>query len=251
LFFTKSAIPGGVNLQSAEVGALCLEGSQTGVIEADGVKVRGAFLLRGHVKVLGGMRMLGATIDGNLEFDGGECINPGGYAFAADGIQVKGAVFLRAGFRALGEVRLVAGTIHGDLDCRGGIFIATDGRADGEDLVAIRADGLTVAASVKLNHNFRAEGQVRLVAATIGLGLSCAAGIFVSKSNKVKAFDGNGLKVKNQVLLNNGFRSHGEVSLFGAEIGGQLDCSEGHFQSIREEPQTGERDAEQQGSVAA
>lgn len=45
----------------------------------------------------------------------------------------------------------------------------------------------------------------------------------------VHVVNAQGLRVKSDVLLNNGFHAVGEVRLAGAQIGGNLDCSSGKF----------------------
>ena len=110
----------------------------------------------------------GATIDGYLDFRGGEFLNRGGMAIGAYGIHVKRSAFL--GSVAEGEVRLTVADIGGDLECRGSRFENPDGDA-------LLADGIRVAGSVLFNtdkdgRNFSSKGNLRLPEAAIGSGLS-------------------------------------------------------------------------------
>jgi len=224
LCFDKCAFGQLINLQFAEIPALNLEGTHTGPIMADGLKVTGSVLLRNGFKAEGEIRLLIATIGGNLDcsgnpesgIKGGQFINPEGCALNADGLTVKATVFLNNGFKAEGEVRLLSATIGGSLFCTKGQFINKGKRA-------LSADRLKVNGSVFLRDGFKAEGEVRLLSATIGESLSCAKGQFINKGKR--ALHGDGLTVKSGVVLRQGFEAQGEVRLLGAIIGGNLDCS--------------------------
>jgi hypothetical protein len=47
----------------------------------------------------------------------------------------------------------------------------------------------------------------------------------------LRAIDARGLRLKGSLLLDGGFSAEGEVRLFDAEIGGVLECSDGHFKN--------------------
>lgn len=111
LHFEKSAFPGGINLRHAEIRQLFLIGTHTGPINGDGAKIEGDVFLRNGFKAEGGVRLLGASIGGDLDCEKGEFINKGAKALYADSIDVKGNVFLRNGFHADGKVDLFGATI--------------------------------------------------------------------------------------------------------------------------------------------
>ncbi|UCG47112.1 MAG: hypothetical protein JSU94_16635 [Phycisphaerales bacterium] len=92
---------------------------------------------------------------------------------------------------------------------------------------AITAERLSVKGSVFLGEGFKAEGEVRLIGATIEGYLSCSNGQFINPGGE--AIHADGLSVKGNVLLRDGFSAEGEVRLIGATIEGQLICSDGHF----------------------
>src|SRR5439155_573020 len=75
------------------------------------LKVQESVYLRDGFKAEGEVRLLGATIGGDLVCDGAQFSNPNGDALSADGVQIKGSAFLRNGFKAEGEVRLFGATI--------------------------------------------------------------------------------------------------------------------------------------------
>ena len=95
----------------------------------------------------------------------------------------------------------------------------------------VNADGLTTKGNVNLNNGFSAEGEVRLLGANIGGNLNCAGGKFHNLGGKALNADGLTTKgnVNFNVNLNNGFFAEGEVRLLGANIGGDLECTDGKF----------------------
>ncbi len=160
LYFEKSAFQGGINLRRAEIQALFLIGTHTGPISADGLKVEGDVILRNGFKAEGQVRLVGATIGGYLDCDGGQFINKGAKALNAGAVKLNGSVYLSEGFKAEGEVNLVIATIGGDLGCSGGKFI-------NKWATALSASGMKVKGNVYLRNGFKAEGEVDLIAATI------------------------------------------------------------------------------------
>ncbi|HEY9159386.1 hypothetical protein [Candidatus Binatus sp.] len=149
-----------LDLKWAKMPLLNLNGSWTGAIGADGLKLEGSLFLRNGFHAEGGVRLPSATIGGNLDAEGGRFKNSNGYALNADGIKVTGTVFLRNGFSAEGTVRLLGATIGGDLTARGGTFKNSIGNA-------LSADGINVHGNVFLRDKFVAEGEVRLPGAEI------------------------------------------------------------------------------------
>lgn len=86
----------------------------------------------------------------------------------ADRMRSTGGVYLRDGFRCEKSVRLSAAVITGDLDCRNGtIEGAEDVRDAQRPIVSLRCDRASVTGSVFFV-NFTANGEVRLLDATVG-----------------------------------------------------------------------------------
>ena len=221
LYFEKSAFPAGIDLHNAEICELYLGGTYTGPIRADGLKVERNVLLDNEFKAEGEVCLLGATIGGQLDCENGRFINPNREVFSADKLKVEGSIYLRNGFKAEGQVRLVGATIGGNLECDGGQFI--DKR---EETIAFDAERVNVDGHVFLREHFNAEGQVRLLGATIGGQLDCENGQFINP--EAPALFADRLKV-GDVFLRNGFKAEGEVRLRGATIDGDLDCGNGQF----------------------
>lgn len=209
LFFEKSALPEGINLMNGRLRALYLLGTHSGTIRADGLKVEGDVFLRDGFRAEAEVRLLGASIGGDLDCNKGQFADADGNALNADGLKVEGTVFLRDGFKAEGQVRLLGASIGGNLDCEGGQFVDADG-------YALNADALKVDGYVFLRHGFKAEGEVCLLGASIGGNLECDNGRFVNADGK--ALNADGLKVEGDVFLRDGFKAEGEVILIGASM---------------------------------
>jgi hypothetical protein len=237
-----------VNLMSARLPALYLDGSWTGPMTADGVIVAGSILLREGFTAEGEVRLLHADIHGNLECSGGRFKNPprrglpeSGAALSADGANVSGDVFLREGFTAEGEVRLLGAQIRGSLDCRGGVFKNPPQEELPESGTALSADAVNVSGDVLFREGFTAEGEVRLPGARIGGRLSCSGGTFKNPWQSGSPKSGRALyaeemKVGGAAFLcredgdgGKKFAAEGEVWLLGAQIGGDLECGGGTF----------------------
>ena len=66
--------------------------------------MEGSVFLRDGFKAEGQVRLLGATIGGNLDCGKGQFTKAEGNALHADGVRVEGSVFLRDCFKAEGQV---------------------------------------------------------------------------------------------------------------------------------------------------
>ena len=133
---------------------------------------------------------------------------------------------LRSGFKADGEVNLIGVTIGSFLDCRGGQFLNK-----GHD--ALHADGLKVGSSLPEQRPPKQRIQSRRRSsppgATIGLNLECSGGRFLNEGRD--ALSADGIVVKGNLFLDEGFQAKGAVRLIGASIGLDLYCDGGHFQN--------------------
>jgi hypothetical protein len=100
---------------------------------------------------------------------------------------------------------------------------------------AIKADGADVKGGVTLRNGFRAEKQVRLHRARIGVDLDCRGGTFINPpgaGTEGSALAADGATFGGGVFLNNGFHAEGEVRLSRAHVRGDLDCSGATFHNI-------------------
>ena len=221
-----------INLCAADLQkSLYLNGSSVKGITADRLKVQGGVFLKAmgehRFESDGEVRLLGASIGGNLECNGAKLHNPNRNSLHADGLQVQGGVFLSVAgahqFESDGEVRLLGASIGGDLFCSGAKLHNPDGNI-------LSADGLQVQGGVFLSvagaHQFESDGEVRLLGASIGGDLSCNGAKLQNSSGDSLSADR--LQVQGSVFLSvdgeHRFESDGVVRLLGASIGGNLDC---------------------------
>jgi sRNA-binding regulator protein Hfq len=220
LAFWESAFTEKIDIEHSKIKFLAMDGSRTGSILADGMKVDDSVFLREGFRAEGEAAFRKVEIGGDFDCHNGEFINKGKEAISADGISVKGSILLNNGFKANGEVRFPGATIGGDFDCNNGEFNNVDGRA-------IFADGMDIKGSVFLKNGFKANGEVHFLGAAIGGNFECINGKFINKGGRAILADG--MNVKGAVFLRDGFKSNGEVRFPGAAIGGNFDCSDGNF----------------------
>jgi len=160
------------------------------------------------------------------ELDFGGCaLKKGLYA---EGAKVAGNVNLKK-VNATVQVSLAGADIGGVLVCSGGKF--HDGKND-----ALRAQNIKVAQDVHLDNGFNANGTVRFTGANIGARLWCEGGIFRSGKNG-GALVASNIKVAADMVLSRKKKGRnsifwGAVRFAGADIGGELICSSGHFWNV-------------------
>jgi hypothetical protein len=220
LLFERCAICDCVSLQYAETHLLSFTGSTSGPINGDRLTVRGDLWLRDGFRAEGEVRLVGATISGDLNCISGIFLNPDGVALNAGQAKIGSGVWLRQGFRAQGAVDLIETTIGGDLSCSGGTFHNPDG-------AALRAGGAKINGNAWLSEGFRADGVVGLIGTTIGGDLDCDGGAFHNPDGA--ALRADSAQIGSNVRLRQGFRAEGVVRLVGAMIAGDLDCGAGTF----------------------
>jgi hypothetical protein len=239
---TTCVFSGTVDVRRGDITFLNLGGSSVNQLNANTAHFGGVFLRNGF-KAEGGVNLVGAYIDGNLECGGSQFIGDDKVlALDASGATVKGGLYLRGGFKAEGGVKLVRAKIDGDLDCSGGEFISKTGTP------ALDANGVEVKGAVSMRNGFKADGGVKLLAAKIGSNLSCIGGEFTSKT-KTPALDTNSAKIEGNVLLRDGFKAEGGVNLVIAKIAGNLECDGGYFVGNERVPALNADGAKIDGSV--
>jgi hypothetical protein len=210
------AIPGGMNIQHAELAMLHLDGTHIGPIKGDGLTVKGDVFLRRSFRATGPVALRRASVHGTLDCTGGHFLFASGDALDCDKVQSGSAVFLSDGFLARGTVILRGAAIRGQLNCSGGKFRKS-----------LNCDGMTVDGDVLLREGFAAMGEVRLRGAKIGGDLGCHKAVLAN--SKAYALVGDAMQVKGSVFMCEGFRAEGEVRLDGAVLGGQFSCTDAQF----------------------
>ena len=152
----------------------------------------------------------------------------------ADGVIVKSQVLLGNRFAATGEVRFPGAQIGSDFDCSDGTFTNPPRKDVPGSGTALSAELINCKGDVLLRNGFNASGEVRLDGAQIGSDFDCSRGIFTNPPQKDVPGSGTALSAelincKGNVFLRYGFNASGEVCLDGAQIGSDLDCSDGTF----------------------
>jgi len=220
-----------VLLVSARLPWLTLAGSHLLGLDCDGLHVDGDVLLgegltaTGHGDY-GAVRLLGAHVRGQLNFNGARLTNETGPALIGDGLHVDGDVFgggfIAIGHGELGAVRLPGAHISGQLNLNGAELTNQAGPA-------LIGDGLHVDGGLVLAEGFTATGHyergaVRLPGARISGQLNLDGAALINAAGP--ALIGDHLDVDGGVFLD-GFTAtgHGEdgvVRLPDAHITGQL-----------------------------
>ncbi len=223
LYLTECIFTEKIILRGAKVEEVKFDGSHVVGIDAELIEVRGSLYLRNGFQSKGELRLSEANIGAQLLCTKGHFFNKEGTALNAQNIKVKADIFIRNGFKAEGIVILSQATIGGQLDC-------TQGHFSNKEEYALIAENTEIKGSVFLRNGFKAEGIVILSQANIGGQLDCHGGHFSNKSNKEEyALIAQNIEVKSSVFLSDDFKAEGIVILSQATIGGQLNCTQGHF----------------------
>lgn len=208
-------------------------------LNADGAVVSGNVFLRLGFVARGEVRLLGARIEGDLDCHQGSFQNPAlrdvqtnGVAIRADGIYVRRGVILREGFKAAGGVYFPSAQIGSVLDCSAGRFCNPLHEALPQSGDALCLDRAVVGSGIFLRLGFVANGEVSMVRAQLGADLDCRGGAFCNAPQRNLPKSGDAIKadrieVKGSVFLRERFKAQGEVRLLGAQISGNLDCTNG------------------------
>ncbi len=181
LSITDSIVTGKVDLLQARIaGYLELSGTHiqgSGVaLLGDRLRVDDAVYLRAGFRAASGIRLIGASIGGQLDACGawlsGEPV-----ALNLTSARIGGELLLRGwhpprakrtGFVADGEIRLSGARIDGAIECGGRLTAGTT-------KIALRANGVEAKSNVALLPLTRIEGDVRIVGSSIGRDLMIEA----------------------------------------------------------------------------
>jgi hypothetical protein len=218
-------------LVSARLPWLTLAGSHLLGLDGDGLQVDGDVLLGEGFTVTGesdygAVRLLGAHIRGQLNFNGARLSNEGGPALIGDGLRVDGDVFgggfIATGAGELGAVRLPGARIVGQLNLNNAELANQSGPA-------LIADGLHVNGGLVLAEGFTATGHyergtVRLPGAEISGQLNLDGAELINPAGPALIADH--LNVTGGMFLDGfiatGHGQDGVVRLPDARISGQL-----------------------------
>jgi uncharacterized protein YjbI with pentapeptide repeats len=245
LFLDRVEVAAGIKLRGGSVtdqvsfSTASLHGGTGAALDADGLTVgrdvhlNHGFLSRGEV------RLSGAQIGRQLNCTRGRFYNERFNSIFADGLVVAEDVFLDRGFISHGQVSLVSARIGRQLCCTNGRF------EDRRSRSALNLDRAEVGGDLYLNsdnglgtdgarHRFVAHGTIRLQGTHIGRQLTCSGGYFQGPAGEDPrvALLADGIDVDGDVFLDRGFTAKGVVRLIAADIGRQLNCTNGVFESV-------------------
>jgi hypothetical protein len=262
LVFKNCVLPSKVRMLGMEATFLSFEDSKIGCIEADVLRIKGDFYLRGESFSSNGfVRFPGATIGGDLDCNGARFNNSpvpppdqppdqppdpnNGIALNGSGISVGGDVLLgRAVVK--GRLLLEGANLQGDLDCTGAKLLNPYQHPLEQSGLALEADHLSLKGSLSLKKShdspkaaFLAQGEIRLLAAHIGGQLVCSGAIVENPKDERDdrgqtgdVFSAEGIDVQGQAFFRGGFSANGNVLLGGATIGGHLVCKDASFTAL-------------------
>lgn len=224
-----------INLMNSTVKSIDFSGSITGRIDADSLTVLGNMRLAGGFIAKGPVCLMGTIIKGDLictrgcfnnqniheknteivcggvsgsRTNCGDCRNITlyNYSLVLERSKIHGSLYLCDEFSALGGVHLGDSTIDGNLNC-------SNGRFSKITAITIRKETRT------------------------GRRLSCYS---ETELHRACAFNGEGLHVKRNMLINN-INVEGEMRLTGAYIEGDLDSAGAKFKNINSNAIYGDR----------
>jgi hypothetical protein len=248
LWVCRAAVSGKVADLINEYGATETHGSDSSDTDWSlrAEVIRDLLLAGDDARALGqkGLRINGATIVGQLDFEGTDikctlglenCVFEAAPKFSRasiphldltgsrlPGLQAAGISvahdFVLTRLVSHGEVQVNDAKIEGALDCGGAKFINESG-------IALAFSGGVAKQAVMLGGGFVARGLVNLYRARIGI-LDSTGGTFIN-ANK-QALVAENATVDGPVWLGGGFRALGEVSFIGAQLA-RLDCRWGTF----------------------
>ncbi len=191
----------GISLVDAKTKTINLSGSHIQFFIADRANIEGTLFLK-NVITKGGVRLVGANINGNLVCTEASFEN-GSSDFYADKFKKQDKEATK---------RLIIELVNP--------------QETPKILESFNADRLMTKNDVFLD-NITAKGEVRLIGANINGNLICTGASFENLSGI--SFNGDKLTTKNDVLLNN-IISKGKINLNNANINGDLICDGASFE---------------------
>lgn len=208
------------------IGWLCANRMAKDLVDPGGIQVFGA-------RIIGVVKLLSVTIEFPLAFACCQFCDEINLQSArtrtlsftqthmqsilADGAVIGGAVFIRDSYAGL--LQFPGVRIEGQFGC-------TDNTFD-----TLILDGGVVSVGVLLRGS---KGRVKMTRARIGTDLDCQGALFSGvPGSSDPALDAGGISVEGSVFLRAGFRAEGLVLLHGAQIGFNLDCVGGRFDTVQ------------------
>ena len=235
------------NFERASLWSLSLSGSSMPALNLYEIQVKHDVDLSG-AKVTGKVRLVRATIGGNLNCERASFKNDKGTALSMDGAKIGGDLLMNhlnesteapAPGEGEGEVRLVRATIDGQFTCSAAVFTCSTAKFEHENGTALSMDGAKIGSDLLMNEGFKATGSILLPGATIDGNLNCARATFKNDKGTGTALSMDGAKIGGDLLMNHlnhlnrstEATATGEVRLVRATIGGDLNCEQATFKN--------------------
>lgn len=179
-------------------------------------RITGDLVLTQGMHVDGMIRMARATIAGNLQCGTGTFRHAGSSVLDASHAQITGSVVIADTAVLEGQVNLTGVTVGGSVD----VGMARIGEpADGRAIVASNA---RVAGGFGVHGHV--VGAIELRGISVGADLSFGGAQVISANGGDPVVQGDRAQITGSLLLNNGFRSEGEVRFRSATINGHASC---------------------------
>jgi hypothetical protein len=198
-----------------------LAGENDVALMADSLEVGGTAFFN-DLAATGTVRLLGARIGGQLEFNNAtlSCEGSDGDALDAEAAEIALGVLVMGSW-VTGRVSFKRARIGGQLDCSSTTLMNEDG-------VALDADEVVIGSLASLGNGFRAVGEINLRGAKIAGQLQCSAATLRCPKDG-SPFNADGIDVGHDFVCEGSRTTGGEVRLLGAKIGGQFNCSGAAF----------------------
>ena len=219
LIFARCHFNGELNFRHSRLESVFFQECRLSTFFGDGLETTGDFNLRAGTLATGTVRLLGASIGGDLDCSGSR-FEGSDVSLFCDGMVVKGRVFLNDQFMASLTVRLLGARIGGNLESRNGRFLDKN--------LSLDAETASIEGALFLDHGFLALGSVNLTNVQVGTSLSFLHGTFSAKEKSIHAPN---IKVGNSVYLSEECRVRGEISLQSAQIGDSITFVGGSFET--------------------
>lgn len=203
-----------INLRSAVIDSLILDGSILPGLIADKLEARGGVYLRG-ARVDGPVRLPGARLSGGLVCDGATLGRPETAALEVPGLEARGGVTLR-GASVTGTVVLSGAQLDDDLDMLGACLDNGGGEA-------VKADGIAVRGNV-IARRVTITGTLVLTGARVGGEVVLNGGSFSTPGGIAVAL--NRAAVGGSLSLVDGARFAGMLNLNGTVVDSVIDSAD-------------------------
>jgi len=234
LVLVECELPDPVDLDNAHIARVSIASSSFRELRAGFARLTGSLDFR-HchpVDAEAGARVLadGIQVEGDvfgvravLSATAGIPGQPRGDALALQNARIAGSVLLPS-MRVSGCVSLIGARIGGGLECDGAKLHNRTRDGSGTALIAQRTE---IGGGALFGNGFDAMGRVSLLGARISGNLEFAGAKIGNRTRDGSgtALNAEGIHAGGAVLLRDGFEAAGRVTLLGARIVGDLDCS--------------------------